>query len=67
MSDETSGNSSNMVAIVAIVILAGLAVLFFMYGLPMLQKNAAQPQQPGTTIDVKLPDITKPSEPAPTP
>ena len=64
MANETSGDSGNVVAIVAIVILAGLAVLFFVYGLPMIQKNNAQPQ--GTTIDVKLPDPTKPSEPAPT-
>mgnify|MGYP001567940214 CR=1 FL=1 len=67
MTEETSGNGS-MVAIVAIVVLAGLAVVFFVYGLPMLQKNSAQPQQPGTTVDIKLPtDTTKPAEPAPTP
>lgn len=65
MSDETSGNSSSIVAIVAIVILAGLAVLFFVYGLPMIQKNNAE--QPGTTIEVKLPVTTEPAQPTPTP
>lgn len=64
MSDETSGNGNGIVAIVAIVILAGLAVLFFMYGLPMIQKNNASTQ--GTTIDVKLQDTTKPTQPVPT-
>lgn len=68
MSNENSGNgeSGSIVAIVAIVILAGLAVLFFMYGLPMMQKNNTQ--QPGTTIDVKIPGVippaTTPAEPA---
>lgn len=61
MSNENSGggDSGSIVAIVAIVILAGLAVLFFMYGLPMIQKNNAP--QPGTTIEVKIPGAIPPA------
>ncbi len=58
-----NGNGSNVVAIVAVVILVGLAILFFMYGLPILQRNAAQPQpqQPGASIQINTPPISSSS------
>jgi hypothetical protein len=50
------GSSSSAVAIVAIVIIAGLALLFFVYGLPRL-RGGGQP----STIEVNLPDLPAPS------
>lgn len=60
MADTNSGNGTNVVAIVALIIIAGLAVLFFVYGLPMLQ-NASKPEMP-TEIKIEIPS---PVEPAP--
>lgn len=64
MADTNSGNGTNIVAIVALIILAGLAVLFFVYGLPMLQ-NASNPEMPS---EIKI-EIPAPTEviPEPTP
>jgi hypothetical protein len=50
MDNQQGGNSSAIVAVVAIVILAGLAVAFFVYALPML----TQTEQP-KSIELKLP------------
>jgi hypothetical protein len=50
------GSNSSAVAIVAIVIIAGLALLFFGYGLPRL-RGGGQP----STIEVNLPDLPAPS------
>lgn len=66
MADTHSDSGSSMVAIVALLILAGLAVLFFVYGLPMLQ-NASNPQTP-TEIKLEIPALTPPSSaPVPAP
>lgn len=53
MTHETNEGSGGMVAIVAIVIIAGLAIAFFMYAWPMLQKGSAQSQQPSMNIQIK--------------
>lgn len=52
-SNSGTDNGTNVVAIVALIILAGLVVLFFMYGLPMLQ-NASGGGIP-SEIKVELP------------
>lgn len=68
MANETirHEDGGSMVAIIAIVILAGLAILFFVYGLPLLQ--GSNDTQSDANIDVQIPNpITNPSEPAPTP
>ncbi|HAU66521.1 TPA: hypothetical protein DCW61_04190 [Candidatus Uhrbacteria bacterium] len=62
MVDTNSGNGTNIVAIVALIILAGLVVLFFVYGLPMLQ-NASNLEVPS---EIKI-EIPTPVEPAPQP
>lgn len=61
MSESTSDGGTNIVAIVALIILAGLVILFFMFGLPML-KQATSQQMP-SEIKVEIPVPT----PAPTP
>lgn len=60
MADTNSGNGgTNIVAIVALLIIAGLAVLFFVYGLPMLQNASDEPE---VQIDIPTPIQADPQE-----
>lgn len=65
MTATESSNGSNVVAIVAVVILVGLAIIFFVYARPWLQNTSMtpQPQQPSATIDIKGPLTPQPSQP----
>ncbi|TSC84335.1 MAG: hypothetical protein G01um101413_630 [Parcubacteria group bacterium Gr01-1014_13] len=58
-------DDGNVVAIVAIIILVGLAIAFFVYALPMLQTSEITPAEQGTTIDINNVPTPQPS-PAPT-
>ncbi len=62
-SGEDSG-SNLVVAVILIIVISGGVALFFIYGLPMIQKNANQnPQNPGTTnINVTVPPTTTPAK-----
>lgn len=65
MSNDESGNN-NIVAIVAILVIAALAVAFFVYGLPMLQPvSEGQPEGDSVEINIPSPVQEVPSEPAP--
>lgn len=66
MADIENSNSSNIVAVVAIVILVSLAIVFFIYARPWLQNTSMtpQPQQPSASIDIKGPISPQPSQPA---
>ena len=55
---EDSG-SNLLVAVILIVAIFGGVVLFFMYGLPMIQNNR-NPDPNSTNINVTLPNDTTP-------
>ena len=60
---EDSG-SNLLVAVILIIVIFGGAVLFFIYGLPMIQNNTNQ--NPGTTnINVTVPPTTAPTTQTP--
>ena len=60
---HTEGSGGNTVAVVAIVLLVGVAILFFMYVLPSLRQQPA-PEPEGARIEVELPPPTgSPSAP----
>lgn len=63
MSDTTSEGGTGVVAIVALVILGALVVLFFIYGLPMLQNSNGQTMPSEIKIEIPTPLPT----PAPAP
>lgn len=55
MADESGNNGSSIVAIFAIVVLAGLVVFFFMYVMPRMRP--APSDNPGINVQVDLPDM----------
>ncbi len=64
--NSSGDNSTSVVAMVAIIILVGLAIVFFVYVLPSLQKNGQQQtpnQQSDTKVEINTPPIggTQPS------
>lgn len=64
--NSTEDSGSNMVlAVVLIVVILGAIVLFFVYGLPMIQ-NYSNPNPATTNINVTIPTTTTPP-PATTP
>lgn len=65
MANGESG-SNGIVAIFAIVVIAALAVAFFVYGLPMLQTEPAeQPAGDSVEINIPVPNQEDSSDPAP--
>ncbi len=64
MSEQTSDGGTGVVAIVALLILAALTVLFFAYGLPMLQRASSQTMPSTIKVEIPTPTIPTPTEPA---
>lgn len=64
MPNGESGNN-NIVAIVAIIVIAALAVAFFVYALPMLQPEEKPSEGGSVEINIPTPVQEEPSEPAP--
>lgn len=66
MPNGESGNN-NIVAIVAIIVIAALAIAFFVYALPMLQPEPEEQPADGGNVEINIPTPVReePSEPAP--
>jgi len=62
----SDNSGSNIVAIVAIVILVGLAIVGVVYALPYLQQPPANTNPQGTNVQIQLPPNNQPA-PAPSP
>ncbi|HTK59576.1 MAG TPA: hypothetical protein VL283_00050 [Candidatus Baltobacteraceae bacterium] len=63
---HTESEGGNAVAIVAILVIVGLAVAFFMYVLPTLRKPETPPPE-GGNIQINLPPPSPEPSPEPAP
>ena len=63
---QADNSGGNMVAIVAIVILVGLAIVFVVYALPYFQKPPETQTPQGTNVQIQLPPNNQPA-PSPSP
>jgi hypothetical protein len=58
---------SGLGLVLGIILALIFIALFFVYGLPAIQANNAQPEASNINVDVQLPEVTMDSAPVVTP